>query len=213
MKSPDNEPFSILCTGDRDGKVRLWQIGDDVNSAKNFRHLGQYNSSTQIGTGMHLVTKAKFINDTVLVTGTNQGSVRIWCLEWKNNPNRNIGKGPMPRLTLRYDLMGQHSGSVEVCTNIGDTLLTSGGDDGKIIGWDVNSGMKIGTALSCHPGKTLTRLDTGDEITVYSSVIDFVLNVADGKLISLCRDGVLAEWSFCSKSGMIKMCDGDEQMP
>ena len=196
LRSAQNGSFPILCTGDRDGKVRLWLVGNDGSSTKTFRHLHQYNSSTQTGTGFHLVTKAKFINDTVLVTGTNQGSVRIWCLEFKNDPGRNFGKGPLPKLQLRYDLMGQHSGSVEVCTNVGDVLLTSGGDDGKIIGWDINSGLKIGQALSCHPGKKLTRLDNGEETNVNSSVIDFILNVMDGKLISLCRDGVLAEWSL-----------------
>jgi WD40 repeat protein len=198
LKSPENITFNILCTGDRDGKVRLWSVGDDVSSAKNFRHLGQYNSSTQIGAGLHLVTKAKFINDSMLVTGTNQGSIRFWCLECKSNPARSIGKGPLPKLDLRYDLMGQHSGSVEVCTNVGDILLTSGGDDGKIIGWDINTGMKIGPAFRCHPGKRLTRLDDGEEVVVNSSVIDFVLNAVDGKLISLCRDGVLSEWRFGS---------------
>lgn len=202
VKSTENNSFHILCTGDRDGKVRLWSIEDDFHATpgKKFRPLGQYNSSTHIGTGFHLVTKAKFINENVLVTGTNQGAVRIWCLECKESPGRNIGKGLMPKLNLRFDLMGQHSGSVEVCTNIGDVLFTSGGDDGKMIGWDINSGMKIGPALSCHPGKPFTRLldDGGEVIHVHSSVIDFVLNVADGKMISLCRDGTLAEWSFSS---------------
>ena len=196
IKSTD-ESFSVLCTGDREGKIRLWLIGDNISPARSFRHIGQHNSSLHFGTG-HLVTKANFINDNVLVTGTNEGSVRIWHLECRSNVGRSIGKSPLPKLNLRYDLISQHSGSVEVCTNIGDILLTSGGDDGKIVGWDINSGMKIDKALSCHSGKHLTRLDNGKEVIVHSAVIDFVLNCADGKLISLCRDGVLTEWTYCS---------------
>lgn len=196
-KSTNNNSFTVLVTGDRDGKIRLWMVGSDVFSKRNFRHLGVYQSSTQSATSYHLVTRAKFINDHMLVTGTNQGDIRIWCVEVKTNPGRSIGKGPLPKLKLRYDLMGQHSGSVEVCINVGSVLLTSGGDDGKIIGWDVSSGMKIGT-LSCHQGKELVHPGTGERVVVKSSVVDVVIGGNEGRLLSMCRDGTLGEWYFAS---------------
>ncbi|KAL7484999.1 hypothetical protein ACHAW6_010589 [Cyclotella cf. meneghiniana] len=181
IESEDNGMFTLLCTGDRDGKIRLWLVGSDVLNKKNFRHLGHYNSSTQTGTGFHLVTRAKFITDDLLVTGTNQGDVRIWRLQIKNNPGRCIGKGPLPKLTLKNDLVGQHSGSVEVCTNVGDVLLTSGGDDGSIVGWDTYSGIKLCT-WKCHRGKEMIHPETGRRALLKSSVVDVVLNGVEGRL-------------------------------
>jgi hypothetical protein len=44
-------------------------------------------------------------------------------------------------LELKYDNMGPHNGAVEVVINVGDMLLTSGGNDGKFIGVDLNTGL------------------------------------------------------------------------
>ncbi len=71
----------------------------------------------------------------------------------ESHPGRSIGNGLLPKIALRHNLMGHHSGSVEVCINIVCILVTSGENDGNLIGWDVSSGTKIGT-LSCLGGES-----------------------------------------------------------
>ena len=102
------------------------------------------------------------------------------------SPSRSIGRGPVPALTLRYDLMGIHNGAVDLLTVVGDVLLSSGGNDGKIVGWDITTGLRLG-AIRCHPG---TRLEGGGG-AVRSCVVDLLLSGKEGILISLCRDGRL----------------------
>lgn len=197
IKSPDsNNKFTSLVTGDGDGKVRVWLVGSDILSQSSFLCVGVYHSSAaQSEASNHAVTRAKFINDSILVTDNNQGDIRIWCMELKAHPGRSIGNGLLPELALRHNLMGHHSGSVEVCINIGSLLVTSGGNDGNLIGWDVLSGTKIGT-LSCHRGRKLIHPDTGVRAIARSPVVDVVLDGNAGRLMCMCRDGTLTEWSF-----------------
>ncbi|KAL7533642.1 LOW QUALITY PROTEIN: hypothetical protein ACHAXR_005360, partial [Thalassiosira sp. AJA248-18] len=154
------QPLSVLCTGDRDGNIRIWLKPDDdlkglcTPMGQKFRHIQLYKSSTHRGTGYHLVTRAKFIRNNLLITGTNNGDVRFWQLQCVEDPTRSIGKGPLPSLTLRYDLMGIHNGAVELLMNVGDVLLSSGGNDGKIVGWDISTGLRLGS-IRCHPGRQI----------------------------------------------------------
>ena len=182
---------SVLCTGDGDGNVRVWLehhddlAGPRARSGAKFRHVRAYRSSSA---GQHLVTRAKFVRDDLLVTGTNNGDIWFWQLRFAEDSlsSRGVGRGPVPVFSLRYDLMGVHNGAVELLSDIGDILLSSGGNDGKIVGWDISTGLKLGT-VSCHPGELLG----GDGVCLYSCVVDVLLNGKDGSLISLCRDGNL----------------------
>ena len=185
--------FSILCTGDRDGVIRVWLKPDDdliglctSTSQQKFKLIQMKQSSTQRGTGYHLVTRAMFVQNNLLVTATNNGDVRFWQLRCVEDPSRAIGKGPRPDLDLRFDLNGCHNGGVELLTNIGDVLLSSGGNDGKIVGICMLTGRKLGS-VRCHPG----RLEGG--ASLYSCVVDLILNGKDGSMISLCRDGSLKQ--------------------
>ena len=186
--------YSVICTGDRDGNIRLWLKPDDDLvglcsrgfEGQKFRHVQLYKSSTQSGTGYHLVTRAFFVHDNLLITGTNNGDVRFWQMHVAESPSRSIGRGPVPALTLRYDLMGIHNGAVELLTVVGDVLLSSGGNDGKIVGRDISTGLILGT-IRCHSGR---RLEGGGG-AVHSCVVDLLLNGTEGSLISLCRDGSL----------------------
>ena len=74
-------------------------------------------------------------------------------------------------------------------------LLTSAGDDRSIVGLDNYSGIKLCT-WKCHRGKEVIHPETGERAVLKSSVVDVVLNGVEGRLVSLCRDGVLAEWQF-----------------
>ena len=107
------------------------------------------------------------------------------------DPKRCKQDGLLPKLKLINDLIGSHNGAVEFMTNIGDALLTSGGNDGKLIMRDVNTGSKLGF-LDCHPGVHIA----GVKQKLKSCVVEVFLNGKDGRLISLCRDGVLQQWMF-----------------
>lgn len=175
--------YSVLCTGDRNGSIRLWLKPDDDlvglcsrPESQKFCHIQHVKSSTQ---SVHLVTRALFVHDNLLTTGTNNGDVRIWQMNV-------TGKGP--HLTLRYDLMGVHNGAVESLTNVGDILLSSGGNDGYIVGWDINTGRRLGS-IQCHSGRRLEN-DNGI-VTIRSCVVDVLLSGKEGSVISLCRDGTL----------------------
>ena len=193
------QSFSVLCTGDRDGNIRIWlkPYGDLVDlctcTGQKFRHIQLYRSSTHRGTGYHLVTKAMFIKDNLLITATNNGDVRFWKLQCVEDPSKSIDKGPLPNLTLRYDLMGIHNGAVELLMNIGDVLLSSGGNDGKLIGWDISTGLRLGS-IQCHQGR---QIEEGGA-TVSSCVVDILLSGKEGSIISLCRDGSLRQLKLMS---------------
>lgn len=129
------------------------------------------------------------MNNRLLITATNNGDVRIWQLNCVEFPSRAIGKGPLPNLALRYDLMGIHNGAIELLMVVGDILLTSGGNDGKIVGWDISTGFKLGS-LRCHSGREIT--ESGVVVaTIRSCVVDLVMSGKERNMISLCRDGKL----------------------
>mmetsp|Transcript_33895 Transcript_33895/g.72276 ORF Transcript_33895/g.72276 Transcript_33895/m.72276 type:complete len:263 (+) Transcript_33895:1-789(+) len=192
--------FSVLCTGDRDGNIRVWLKPDgdleDLRasaSGQKFRHVQLYKSSTHRGTGYHLVTRAMFVgDDNLLITGTNNGDVRFWQLQCAEDSSKAIGKGPLPSLTLRYDLMGIHNGAVELLMNVGDVLLTCGGNDGKILGWDISTGLRLGS-VQCHPGR---RIEEGGGDILYSCVVDRLMSRKDVRIITLCRDSSLRQFEM-----------------
>ena len=132
------------------------------------------------------------------ITGTNNGDVRFWRLQLAEDSSRATGKGPLPGLKLRYDLTGIHNGAVELLVPVGDVLLSSGGNDGKILGWDISTGLRLGE-MQCHPG---TPVDAAGNVVatggnmLRSCVVDLAMNGRDGTLISLCRDGSLTQLSF-----------------
>ena len=196
---------SIICTGDGEGKIRLWTRADEGLLARSLSEPVSLNQSEtkfvpiqvkQAGTRTGLVTRMKFVHNNLLVTCTNNGDLRIWKLQCCNKPYRYSGgeKGPKPQLELKYDKMSLHNGGVEVVNNVGDILLTSGGNDGQVIGVDLNTGLIL-QSIDCHTGETLQRRE-GSTLLAKSCVVDIILSGKEASMISLCRDGTLQRWSF-----------------
>ena len=194
---------SRSCTGDRDGHIRIWLKHDDdllglcTRTGHKFRQIQCCKSSTQSGAGHHLVTRAMFtMHNSLLITATNNGDVRIWQLNCVENASKatSNSKEPLPNLTLRYDLMGIHNGAIELLMVVGDVLLTSGGNDGKIFGWDISTGLKLGS-LCCHSGREIKERGVAVD-TIRSCVVDLVMSGKERSMISLCRDGKLSLFSF-----------------
>jgi WD40 repeat protein len=198
-----NHSFSVICTGDGEGKIRLWTRPDEGLLALTPPEPVPYRRSEtnfvpiqvkQAGTRTGLVTRMKFVSNEVLVTCTNNGDLRIWkCC---NKPYGHSGgeKGLRPQLELKYDKMGLHNGAVEVVINVGGVLLTSGGNDGKVIGVDLNTGLILGS-IDCHTGERLQDRE-GTTLIAKSCVVDIILSGKEGCMISLCRDGTLAKFHY-----------------
>ena len=194
----EHQSYSVLCTGDGGGNIRLW-LKSHVDLASlsapdtvKFRQLQVCKASTHRGSDTHSVTRTLFIHNNLLVTGTNGGDVRIWQIRCVENHTRSLELAVIPKLTLRHELNNIFNGAVEFVATIGDVLLTSGGNDGELIGYDVDTGLKLGS-LRCHPGRIMKDRR---ETKAYSCVVDVVLNGKDGRLITLCRDGMLNQWKF-----------------
>ncbi len=185
--------IAIICTGDSNGKIRLW-LRPTLWSHQSHTYFLP-SQVKQAGTRTGLVTRMKFIHSNLLVTCTNNGDLRIWkILCWEEL--RYIGGGfrPEPRLKLKYDKMNLHDGAVEVVMNVGDMLLTSGGNDGKVIGVDLNNGLIL-QSIDCHAGERLQNSE-GSTLLAKSCVVDMIVSGKEGCMISLCRDGTLQRWSF-----------------
>ena len=188
----NDKQFCLVCTGDREGSVRLWLAKDDLlegkpSSEAAFNQVKWYKSK-----GKHCVTMAKFVNSYMLVSGNNQGDIRIWNLITMDETDEDF-HDIVPGLTLFHSFKHAHNGPVETAMSLGDVIITSGGNDGNLFGWDATSGKQLG-AISCHYGQETFDETTGEKGVVKSCVVG--AQVVNNRLISLCRDGVLAEWRF-----------------
>lgn len=186
----ESESLVLVCTGDSDGSIRLWTSPSDLlfNSAENtFRHVKWYKSKAK-----HKVTTAKFIQSNLLVSGNIQGDIRIWDLTRTHESGGQL----VPGLSLRFYLKNAHNGKVgKVCIGLGDILLTAGGNDGSLSGWDLTTGKKVLT-LCCHEGKEISHPTKKEKVIAKSSVVGAVLTGQGDRLVTLCRDGVLSDWAF-----------------
>jgi WD40 repeat protein len=202
--SEDGSFSSIICTGDGNGKIRLWErpiqglyVIPPLEPQHPFHHITFAPIQVkQAGTRTGLVTRMKFVYNDLLVSGTNNGDLRIWKLHSSVNRRSSAELPPRPQLDLKYDKMGLHNGGIEVVTNVGDILLTSGGNDGKVLGVDLNTGLILGN-LDCHPGERIQHAESGSMVLAKSCVVDLIISgKADGCMISFCRDGTMQRWLF-----------------
>ena len=192
---------AVICTGDRDGNVRLWlqsfSLADSgLIEMLKFTAAHSYRSSS--GRGGHLVTRATFLCGNVLACGTVEGDLRIWRLERTGGGEEDEGLV----LKLQHDHPRAHCGPVEVLSGAGDVLLTSGGGDGRVTAWSVRTGLRLGSPR-CGRGRPATGRnvdeeedDGGERRRFYSCVVGVAIASADRHLFCLCRDGTYRRLSY-----------------
>lgn len=189
-----NDSTILICTGDSDGAIWLWSASSGLLGTCHADNVAFHQIQRFETRGKHLVTAMKFIQRNVLVSCCNQGDIRVWDLHCTNSAVSNSDQ-VLPSLQLRRHLKSAHNGSVEMCMNVGDILLTSGGNDGNIAGWDTMTWEKIG-ALCCHQGKDAVHPTTRTRDVIKSCVVGAILTRKDNRLVSLCRDGVIFDWIY-----------------
>ncbi|KAL3786930.1 hypothetical protein HJC23_013265 [Cyclotella cryptica] len=192
--SKENDSTILLCIGDSNGTVGVWSASSGLLSRCNegseiFHLIARHESARQ-----YLVTALTFVQKNMFVSGDNQGDIRVWDLDCTHGSMRNADNLSLS-LKLRRHIKSAHNGSVELCMNIRNVLMTSGGNDGNIVGWDTVSWKKIGV-FCCHQGKDVLHPTTQASHVLKSCVVGAILTGRDGRLVSLCRDGVISEWVY-----------------
>lgn len=209
INMPLKQGFSrvVIITGDQLGNITLWSTRTDdslyaMNCEENYKFEKIWISRTSSVKSGSIVTM-KCVRNTI-ITGSNFGDVRFWEVQFlkKGSADRHARMGPsMPKLVMRHRIPAAHGGTLEFIEAIGNTVLTSGGGDGLINGWDLDSGNLLGV-IACHAGRALVepRLPAEAEIVrkkkkkLMSCVMGSI--VYNKSLISMCRDGTLHKWEY-----------------
>ena len=192
-----HKSLQLLITGDGDGNITLWESAilypslakPSHMTGPRFTPVRMYKSSDYCR-----ITNLKVIRDKFLVSGDTSGNVRVWDIL---NEHKNMRQGTSksiieqsPNLSILFKIPAAHGGTIEEIDVIGNVLLTTGGSDGFIRGWDLNQGDLIGS-VSCHKGISKMCLPQ----TLKSSVVGLFCTGCQN-LISLCRDGSLHIWDY-----------------
>ena len=140
-------------------------------------------------------TRMKFLDRDILLTGSTHGDVKIMQLRVREDLNRS----QVSVVTL-HRMSSAHVGTIEQMERFGDVLITSGGFDGQMKGWNFRTGRLLGNVV-CHPGRHSApeTASVQPNRPIFSSVVGSVLfdDTTDGKsLLCLCRDGTLFSWKF-----------------
>ena len=142
-----------------------------------------------------------FVHNNLLITGNNFGDLRVWELKMSSNE--------LPDLNLRFSIPSAHVGTVECMHVFGNTLCTTGGNDGLFKGWDITTGDILGS-VGCHTG-TLSIINSMSGETTYqpskrnrswtqdemkSAVIGMYFVPTLQNLATICRDGTIHSWDY-----------------
>ena len=176
--------FEILFTGDSQGVITLYFV--DVENRT-------FTSIKSVKGGDYPITVSKITTNKLLITGNTNGELRFWSFSVSSHYNKFGVLLPRFRFDLKRDLLDAHCGAVEVCIIIGDIILTSGGNDGLLVGWDVSSNKKMGSII-CHQGISIQIPGRQNRRTLKCCPVS--ASLLRGKLMILCRDGYLTEWNY-----------------
>ena len=201
----------------------LRQYGNGVEHAEfsasepnfdyHFKLLQTCSTSSPQSSGV-IVTLIKFARKDVLMSGSNEGDICFWDLKLhlpdlmqaKDSSRHTMitdSNSPklMPNLVLRHRISTAHNGTVESVEVCGNVALTSGGNEGEVKAWNIQSGNLLGQ-VRCHQGVVFppplpssTKKGRGRKL-LRRAVIGST--IYQGNIISVCRDGTLHVWDYRS---------------
>jgi len=143
-------------------------------------------------------TRMKFLDDDILLAGSTHGDVKVLQLRIREDLVRST-RVHASVVTL-HRMSSAHIGTIEQIERFGDVLITSGGFDGQLKGWNYRTGRLLGS-ITCHPGRHSApeTAPVQPNRPIFSSVVGSVMldDYTDGKsLLCLCRDGSLFNWKY-----------------
>lgn len=148
-----------VVTGDDDGEVRRWLAGDVNAGGKLTQHAGQVSA---------VVCDRRDPGDEALrvVSGSLDGPLRLTEVRG-------------PELPVSVILGIAHEGVTALCLLRGDgrTTLISGGLDGTLTAWDLDSRLPSGTVSACRYGAVQSLCATGSP-----SGAEFIVGGQDGSV-------------------------------
>lgn len=188
----------VLFTGDSDGNIILWN-SQPLPLDERLRTLPTFSSIKIVNSSDHCrITSLKVVNDNTLIAGDTSGNVRVWDIVQTETDivhnGRKVLSQPSPDLSILFKIPAAHGGTIEKIEVIGNVLLTTGGSDGFVRGWELKQGDLIGS-VSCHPGVLPHHLNQGFVPSLKSSVVGFLFTDCSSTM-TLCRDGSLHVWNY-----------------
>lgn len=189
-----HENSALIGAGDEKGFISFYasEIDETKDHGFSFYSAGKskFSQREQIKP-----TRMKFLDRDILLTGSTHGDVKIMQLRVREDLNR-----LQVSVVTLHRMSSAHVGTIEQMERFGDVLITSGGFDGQLKGWNFRTGRLLGNII-CHPGRHSAPETASVQPTrpIFSSVVGSVLfdDITDGKsLLCLCRDGTLFSWKF-----------------
>jgi WD40 repeat protein len=127
----------------------LRMLTNTFKKSPNFAPLQVYKS-----TDYRRITNLTLSRNKHLISGDTSGNVRVRDVIEDSETKHDCTKSNLeqyPHLSIRFKIPAAHGGTIENIRVIGNILLTTGGSDGFIRGYDLKQGDLIG-AVSCHQG-------------------------------------------------------------
>lgn len=184
---------SLLCLCERDGDTGYLSVWEK-HSCGDFEQCGR----DDLGEGV-LVTRLLVLheNSDRIVTGTNSGQLCLWKIAAAAPQLDDLETCKSPQFQLLQHMKNAHEGTIESAEVIGNILLTCGGRDGLVKGWDLNLGCLLGL-IPIHPGRLYppVRERGRKQICIKSAVVSSFFRHDSESLVSLCRDGTIKEWKY-----------------
>lgn len=148
-KSVEDGAFSLegglLASADRDGKVRLWKVPEDLSRPGALGAPHTFDGAQ----GAAVFSVAFAPDGKVLASGGGNQSTLLWNVADPANPTR-IGK-PLPQTNSILALGFSPDGKI----------VAAGDGDGDVVLWDVARRRAIGSSLpGAHSGTSQTAIDT-----------------------------------------------------